>query len=347
MHARTHARAHARKHMLTHSHTYMHTHYFPRAPSHAHLLTHTRTQTLTHTHTHTHIHTHTLFHAPPQVVRESGTYLKGLWDRLNGGGARGGRRLPAGLPLPASSKKEVERIISELGRELESLEKRLQEASKARESKLRKVGGHAGTLPGPWGAGRSQVVGVLLLSRRSSSRRGARSALGTLPAFRTGASPPLARATGAHVALGGAPLIPLAPHQVSIPPSSPLRAPFPSPHPPTQAGLAGRVALASQLKLMDAEVITLSRLLAVRTLQLEMEHVYRSLEDEALDIAAEQLRGRGGWRGCFGGGGVPAGGQGRLQGCGGGGCDVFGRLLSWERRRPRRRRQQQGRPPRC
>lgn len=42
---------------------------------------------------------------------------------------------------------------------------------------------------------------------------------------------------------------------------------------------------------MDAEVITLSRLLAVRTLQLEMEYVYRSLEDEALDIAAEQILG--------------------------------------------------------
>lgn len=45
---------------------------------------------------------------------------------------------------------------------------------------------------------------------------------------------------------------------------------------------------------MDAEVITLSRLLAVRTLQLEMEHVYRSLEDEALDIAPEELLDKGG-----------------------------------------------------
>lgn len=74
------------------------------------------------------------------MVRESGSYLKGLWDRLNGGGSRRSK-LPAGLPLPAASKKEVERIISELGRELESLEKRLQDASKARESKLRKVRG--------------------------------------------------------------------------------------------------------------------------------------------------------------------------------------------------------------
>jgi hypothetical protein len=76
-----------------------------------------------------------------EVVLESGTYLRGLWDRLNGGGGGGRRALPTGLPMAASSKKEVERMISELGRELESLEKRLQEASKARESKLRKVGG--------------------------------------------------------------------------------------------------------------------------------------------------------------------------------------------------------------
>lgn len=31
-------------------------------------------------------------------------------------------------------------------------------------------------------------------------------------------------------------------------------------------------------------MLDLSRLLAVRTLQLEMEHIYRSLEDEALDM---------------------------------------------------------------
>ena len=35
------------------------------------------------------------------------------------------------------------------------------------------------------------------------------------------------------------------------------------------------------------------RLLAVRTLQLEMLYVYRALEDEALDIAAEDVRARG------------------------------------------------------
>jgi hypothetical protein len=60
-----------------------------------------------------------------------------------------------------------------------------------------------------------------------------------------------------------------------------------------------RASLAGQLKLMDAEVIMLSRLLAVRTLQLELVYVYRSLEEEALDIAAEEIvkKGTGGARG--------------------------------------------------
>jgi len=62
---------------------------------------------------------------------------------------------------------------------------------------------------------------------------------------------------------------------------------------------------------MDAEVITLSRLLAVRTLQLEMEYVYKSLEDEALDIAAEELLGKGeGWGLGVGGWGLGVGGWG-------------------------------------
>ena len=51
-----------------------------------------------------------------------------------------------------------------------------------------------------------------------------------------------------------------------------------------KAGLSGRVQMAIELKGLDADVLALSRLLAVRTLQLEMEHVYRSLEDEALDM---------------------------------------------------------------
>jgi hypothetical protein len=66
-----------------------------------------------------------------------------------------------------------------------------------------------------------------------------------------------------------------------------------------KAGIQGRVQLAVQMKLLDAEVMALSRLLAVRTLQLEMEYIYRSLEDEALDIGVgssgggQQAAGRG------------------------------------------------------
>lgn len=43
------------------------------------------------------------------------------------------------------------------------------------------------------------------------------------------------------------------------------------------------------------QVIMLSRLVAVRTLQLELVYVYRSLEEEALDIGAGELARKGGW----------------------------------------------------
>lgn len=42
--------------------------------------------------------------------------------------------------------------------------------------------------------------------------------------------------------------------------------------------------MASELRDMDNEVSALSRALAVRTLQLEMEFIYGCLEDEAMDI---------------------------------------------------------------
>ena len=66
-----------------------------------------------------------------------------------------------------------------------------------------------------------------------------------------------------------------------------------------KAGLPGRVQMAIQLKGLDADVLALSRLLAVRTLQLEMEHIYRSLEDEALDMNAYDsgVGDEGVWRG--------------------------------------------------
>ncbi|GAX73890.1 hypothetical protein CEUSTIGMA_g1340.t1 [Chlamydomonas eustigma] len=125
------------------------------------------------------------------LLLSSGSYLKGLWDRLNGGGRRSKLNVleALGLPVPPSSKKESELAIVQLSMELELLEQKLQEASKTRENKLRR------------------------------------------------------------------------------------------------AGLPGRVQMAIELKGLDADVFALSRLLAVRTLQLEMEYVYRSLEDEALDLS--------------------------------------------------------------
>ena len=39
---------------------------------------------------------------------------------------------------------------------------------------------------------------------------------------------------------------------------------------------------------MDDEVITLSRALAIRSLQLELEYIYKYLEDEALDVAIKE-----------------------------------------------------------
>ncbi|KAK9821246.1 hypothetical protein WJX74_000565 [Apatococcus lobatus] len=50
------------------------------------------------------------------------------------------------------------------------------------------------------------------------------------------------------------------------------------------AGIPNRARMASELRDMDNEVSALSRALAVRTLQLEMEFIYGCLEDEAMDI---------------------------------------------------------------
>lgn len=59
-----------------------------------------------------------------------------------------------------------------------------------------------------------------------------------------------------------------------------------------KAGIAGRARMASELRDMDEDVSSLSRTLAVRTLQLEMEYIFTCLEDEALDIA-QDLKGAG------------------------------------------------------
>lgn len=121
-------------------------------------------------------------------VKAGATYAQGLWDRLNGGEAgKIDKRLPEGLALPSSTKEERQASISELSLEVSSLEKQLQEASKAREAKLRK------------------------------------------------------------------------------------------------ADISVRARMAPELRKLDDEVSSLSRALAVRSLQLEMQYIYGALEEEALD----------------------------------------------------------------
>eukprot|EP00803_Ostreobium_quekettii_P011549 evm.model.scf_418.7 EVM.evm.TU.scf_418.7 scf_418:40146-45032(+) len=53
------------------------------------------------------------------------------------------------------------------------------------------------------------------------------------------------------------------------------------------AGLQERTQLAFQLRMMDDQVLQLTRMLAVKSLQLQMEYVYASLEEEALDYVEE------------------------------------------------------------
>mmetsp|Transcript_3050 Transcript_3050/g.8024 ORF Transcript_3050/g.8024 Transcript_3050/m.8024 type:complete len:678 (-) Transcript_3050:373-2406(-) len=125
------------------------------------------------------------------IVRGTGSYLKGLWQRLNGGGNRAQEpALSPDLPLPKNgSAKEIELVISQLSLDLDDLAKRLREAGRTRENKLKQA-----------------------------------------------------------------------------------KAP------------EGRVTMPFLLKSMDEEVLRLSRELALRTLQLEMEYAYRALEEEAMDI---------------------------------------------------------------
>lgn len=54
-----------------------------------------------------------------------------------------------------------------------------------------------------------------------------------------------------------------------------------------KAGIQGRARMAAELRQMDNEVAGVSRALAVRTLQLEMEFIYGCLEGEALDILGD------------------------------------------------------------
>ncbi|KAI3427991.1 hypothetical protein D9Q98_006379 [Chlorella vulgaris] len=126
-------------------------------------------------------------------LKSSASWARGLWNRLNGspGQPLGKDAAPFGLPLPASTEEQRKQATAQLNVQLDGLEKKLQEASKARESRLRK------------------------------------------------------------------------------------------------AGIQGRARLASELRDMDNAIAALSKALAVRTLQLEMEYVCGALEDEARDVVGD------------------------------------------------------------
>lgn len=55
------------------------------------------------------------------------------------------------------------------------------------------------------------------------------------------------------------------------------------------AGIESRALLATELRDLDARVMAVSRALAVRTLQLQLEYIFAALEEEALDITPESL----------------------------------------------------------
>eukprot|EP00803_Ostreobium_quekettii_P011225 evm.model.scf_916.3 EVM.evm.TU.scf_916.3 scf_916:39388-45212(+) len=64
------------------------------------------------------------------------------------------------------------------------------------------------------------------------------------------------------------------------------------------AGLQERTQLAFQLRMMDDQVLQLTRMLAVKSLQLQMEYIYTSLEAEALDyVEDDKVSGRPGGQG--------------------------------------------------
>ncbi len=74
-------------------------------------------------------------------VQKSATWARGLWDRLNGSAYDGATSAaPSGLPLPGTLESDRAVAVEALHGEIEELEKKLQEASKARETRLRKAG---------------------------------------------------------------------------------------------------------------------------------------------------------------------------------------------------------------
>lgn len=58
-----------------------------------------------------------------------------------------------------------------------------------------------------------------------------------------------------------------------------------------KAGIQGRARIAGELRTMDSEVAAVSGALAVRTLQLELEYIYGALEEEAVDVLGDGVRG--------------------------------------------------------
>ena len=73
-------------------------------------------------------------------LRGGASYARGLWDRLNGGGRRPERSgMPFGLPAPRAQREARVAAIARLLRDINALEQRLQEASKARRPRLLKL----------------------------------------------------------------------------------------------------------------------------------------------------------------------------------------------------------------
>jgi hypothetical protein len=66
-------------------------------------------------------------------LRGGAAYARGLWDRLNGGGRRVERSgMPFGLPAPRAAREQRAASTGALLRDIDALEQRVQEASKAR-----------------------------------------------------------------------------------------------------------------------------------------------------------------------------------------------------------------------
>ena len=178
--------------------------------------------------------------SPKETIRTLADYSRDLWLRLNGGTTTTGNLLfPVGMPKPQPLllKEERESLVSSMAMSIEDAEKQLQEASKAREARLRKIGFQE----------RARVVRELKEMDDEASR-------GTPCAC----CDRYAR-------------------EASIPPLPP---------PSLRWGRVPRKPSAESLPCR--QVITLSRALAIRSLRLELEYIYKYLEDEALDVAIKE-----------------------------------------------------------